>query len=135
MAITIMGKNYEWISVKDRLPEHDQRVLAFAQGNRDGFWGESKIDIAHIGNIRLFPDSPDCWQWIAPYQYFFAGYEITHWMPLPEGPERESVPLWWIKKKQSEFAKIGSDYGEHFEAVAREWEWDDYRDDGGEDDG
>ena len=27
--------------------------------------------------------------WVSPWQFFFSMYEITHWMPLPESPERD----------------------------------------------
>ena len=66
----------QWISVKDRLPEEDEKCIFFASGN----------NAAHIG------------------QYVYTGrdgavkfkkrdgrgtvlYTASHWMPLPELPE------------------------------------------------
>lgn len=67
----------QWISVKDRLPEGDEKCIFFASGN----------NAAHIG------------------QYVYSGrggavkfkkrdgrgtvlYTASHWMPLPEPPEK-----------------------------------------------
>ena len=88
----------EWISVKDRLPEHDQKVLIFAEGKIDYHIGDTVIAITHIGNHKLFHDSPDRWGWVSPWQYFSTNYEITYWMPLPAPPERRALPVWKIKK-------------------------------------
>ncbi len=73
-----------WISVKDRLPEIDERVLVFGVGKYDCFIGTSQIAITHMSDRNLI----DCHRktqpyWIAPWQYFLTDYEITHWMPLP----------------------------------------------------
>ena len=55
----------EWISVKDRLPEREQLVLAYNVG-----MCESKED------MRI------CHGWS-------ASKIATHWMPLPEPPKEE----------------------------------------------
>lgn len=58
----------EWISVKDRLPEEKTRVLVFVPHS------SIKIDTDRIvGRI-----------WVR-----WNGH-ITHWMPLPEPPSKES---------------------------------------------
>lgn len=80
----------EWISVKYRLPEHNTPVLIFAEGKHEAFIGSTVIAITHIGNQKIWPDSPDYWTWVSPWQYFMTDYEITHWMPLPEPPSGES---------------------------------------------
>ena len=80
----------EWISVKDRLPEHNVDVLIYAQ-ELDGLNGE--IAITQIANIKIFPFSPDNWGWVAPCQYFFSNYKITHWKPLPDPPRLNG---YWI---------------------------------------
>lgn len=79
-----------WISVKDRLPEIDQRVLVFGVGKYDCFIGTTQIAITHMSDRNLL----DCRlktqpYWIAPWQYFLTDYEITYWMPLPEPPKEE----------------------------------------------
>ena len=59
----------EWISVKDRLPEPNTAVLVC----RDGYYG-SEVAVA------VYKDE---------YLKFITGYNVTHWMPLPEPPESE----------------------------------------------
>jgi len=56
-----------WISVKDRLPDRDDYVLACFD---DGF-------IATIG----YADDWELWDGLCG--------EPTHWMPLPDPPEME----------------------------------------------
>jgi hypothetical protein len=57
----------EWISVTDRLPAGEQRVLVWSQSNG--------LHIAYLdlwGQWRDADDNP--------------GKKIVHWMPLPEPP-------------------------------------------------
>lgn len=57
---------YEWISVKDRLPDKIGKVLVIDNG---------KIDIN---------------SWAGKYEgWYYANKNITHWMPLPELPKGE----------------------------------------------
>lgn len=59
----------EWISVKDRMPEGEQRVLVWSQSNG--------LHIAYLdlwGQWRDADDNP--------------GKKITHWTTLPEPPPR-----------------------------------------------
>lgn len=70
----------DWISVKDRLPEHGARVLVcdiYASNRYVGVW-----------NFEKDPDDgSDCWEdvggWWQPLD------AATHWRPLPELPEEE----------------------------------------------
>ena len=114
----------EWINVKDRLPEHNQRVLIFAEGKEDF---NTIIQISHIGNVGLFPSTPE-WDWIAPFQYFFTNYEITHWTPLPNPPERESIPVWWLKKMMSKSATKNEELAENIRGVLDAWDMRDVYD-------
>jgi len=73
----------EWISVKDRLPEHKQDVLLYA------FEAIENVYYTVVG----YPDF-DCNKWeIDGYldtvsNYSIEGDErITHWMPLPKPPK------------------------------------------------
>jgi hypothetical protein len=65
----------EWISVKDQLPEIDQKVLVW----NIKFPDPEFLDIGYYD-----PDScPDtCWRCEE-----YMSIEPTHWMPLPEPPE------------------------------------------------
>lgn len=64
----------DWISVKDRLPDHGQDVICYGKP-----WGvrfsAAYIDfdgVMKFANYRLgCGDNPD----------------VTHWMPLPDPPE------------------------------------------------
>jgi hypothetical protein len=67
----------EWISVKDRLPEDNERVLVYHDDgvirfgiNKDGF-----ADV--VSSLYLKHNHKTC----------FA--KVTHWMPLPEPPKGE----------------------------------------------
>lgn len=68
----------QWISVKDRLPEHGTRVLVcdiYAHNRYIGVWFFEKDP----------DDGSDCWEECG------GGWQpldaVTHWMPLPELPE------------------------------------------------
>lgn len=62
----------EWISVKERLPEEGQRVLA---------WDGYKIyDCAHCGDVWI--ETVDDWS-------INTNDPVTHWMVLPEPPKED----------------------------------------------
>jgi hypothetical protein len=65
-----------WIPVEDALPEKKQKVLVFYKA---------------IGEKNNIHDDVIATNWRKANGDFipFAGYEITHWMPLPEPPEKE----------------------------------------------
>ena len=60
-----------WISVKDRLPEPWVSVLVYMPE-------EYPCQTVHQGYL-----SPVGWV------YWKSPAEITHWMPMPEGPEED----------------------------------------------
>lgn len=77
-----------WVSVKDRLPEIDERVLVFGVGKYEYFVGSTMTAITCMSDANLI----DCRlktqpYWLEPWQYYLTDYEITHWMPLPEPPK------------------------------------------------
>jgi len=57
----------EWISITDRLPAEEQRVLVCSQSNG--------LHIAYLDLWRQWRDADDN-----------PGKKITHWTPLPEPP-------------------------------------------------
>lgn len=63
----------EWISVKDRLPEAGGYVVCIAKRNPFSRFMPMVARIEKNGWVNLITE-----QYIS---------EITHWMPLPEGPE------------------------------------------------
>ena len=77
----------EWISVEDRVPDKNIRVWAFysasiihscACWNRDGCW--FAVWWGDKWNDRITRD--------ALKELDADTLELTHWMPLPEPPER-----------------------------------------------
>lgn len=78
----LRGQLPRWIPVEERLPENGVRVLAFnmrAKNKYIGIWTREKDP----------GDGNDCWFDSAGWWYAFD--EITHWMPLPTGPEVENA--------------------------------------------
>lgn len=70
----------EWISVNDRLPEANERVLA-----TDGeYIGEAYMQ-ANTEFMRDFGVYAATW-------ILIYGTNVTHWMPLPEPPKKEEEP-------------------------------------------
>jgi hypothetical protein len=57
----------EWISVKDRLPETEQYVLAY----HNSCYPRERVD--------FFSETSKRWM--------MSAGDVTHWMPLPEAPK------------------------------------------------
>lgn len=74
----------KWISVKERMPEAEQKVLVYAVGYAFGFEGDTVMAITCQSMHR-----DGSMYWHSPWQYFQSDYKITHWMPLPPCPEQE----------------------------------------------
>jgi hypothetical protein len=66
----------EWISVKERVPEQEERVLA---------WDGEKIEIAYRDKILMFEPNRIVWT-CAEY---IELPDVTHWMPLPPEPKED----------------------------------------------
>lgn len=72
----------EWISVKDRLPEKDGWYFVFAPG----YWGNNRIygleglacsNFKHNYKEHWGIERSGVWKDV-----------ITHWMPMPEAPQK-----------------------------------------------
>jgi len=63
----------EWISVKDRLPEDEERVAVLYR------WEDRKDLIKFIGSYMPYEKA-----WVNT----LGKITITHWMPLPEPPRK-----------------------------------------------
>ena len=87
-----------WIATSDRLPAHDQRVLAFVPGNRVFPPGKSlEFEIREVLVLRFCKDfyagNPEksqkhgahFWAGEGNSNHFFN--DVTHWLPMPEGPQ------------------------------------------------
>ena len=62
----------EWISVKEKLPEKDTKVLyASVYGN------------IYMGHLETGTGNEFFWT----HYYFIEDFKITHWMPLPKPPD------------------------------------------------
>ena len=69
-------KKYDWVSVKDRLPEDGQEVFAYC----------SEADSFEMLVLRCLSEN----MWINRALDIYEN--VTHWMPLPEPPkENEDV--------------------------------------------
>lgn len=68
----------EWISVKDRLPTDERRVLAYyGFGKKDGSLGSMFMSSSEY---YAFDPAPH-------WQHVDIGLTVTHWMPLPDPPK------------------------------------------------
>jgi len=69
----------EWISIEDRLPEDDVRVLLMTE---KGFSVGAADHHDNVGVSWRIGNSMIAWD----YEYNLDDLEVTHWMPLPEPP-------------------------------------------------
>ena len=79
----------QWISVNDRLPDHEEIVILWFDSS------DYKDDTSHGYYIDYSVESPDekggCWYWLNTFTGDYndvSGGEVTHWTPLPSAPEQ-----------------------------------------------
>lgn len=72
----------EWISVKDRFPEIEERVLVYQKG---GVSGGNEVDITYRTH-EYYPDEKEINNRIAWHDQGICN-NIHFWMPLPEPPK------------------------------------------------
>ena len=74
----------EWISVKDRLPEFEEKCLAY-------YFPKSPVMEGRIIGILRRIDAPDkkMLRGLTDANQFTMAAEVTHWMPLPEPPNSD----------------------------------------------
>ena len=89
----------EWVSVKDRLPDTDQDVILYTREIETYGKHHEKKKIYRNIYMGYF----DGEEWLTSYchgcEYIFRmnekypneTIEVTHWMPLPEPPEKEKT--------------------------------------------
>ena len=70
----------EWISVKDEMPKEGVKVLAYCACSL----GKNPLLDDWFMKVDYISKYSKDWEIGAYY-----GYEITHWLPLPEPPEVE----------------------------------------------
>lgn len=61
----------KWISVKEKMPEFDERVLVYKKQHK-------KIEISHVYSL-----DKRGYNWTCDY-----GHYVTHWQYLPEPPKQ-----------------------------------------------
>ena len=71
-CINIVEQHSDWISVNERLPEHDGTYPALA----DGRFGIAKFDPEY--NAWLFKN----------FEVYELMANVTHWMPIPQPPKQ-----------------------------------------------
>ena len=70
-----------WINVNDRLPNDDQRVMVYGSNYH-------KPDIKDVRFGYHFANGDFC---SLQYMDYNNEIEVTHWQPLPEAPNKESI--------------------------------------------
>lgn len=80
----------QWISVKDRLPEAGQEVLAISHG-----WGDRLVYVGQRKKMEaqtspLTGITSKASDWLLWGWSYIREPQVTHWMPLPEPPKGEA---------------------------------------------
>ena len=80
LQVLALPKAQQWISVKDRLPEDDTKVLVLTPKGR---MRVARVTVPHQ-RINKRYDPLEAWWWV---DGFDRSVNATHWMPLPEPPK------------------------------------------------
>lgn len=75
MNMPTLTQPNEWVSVEDRLPEKGENVLVYAIAK-------------HIGVTKISIDKLEEGERRPVWLYTHGWFEVTHWMSLPEPPDR-----------------------------------------------
>lgn len=78
--IAVLQERQKWIPVTERLPEGDDDVLAVVHGRPT-----QNIELIGALHFAAYCGSDACW-YVPEYPDWDAP-QVTHWMPLPDGPE------------------------------------------------
>ncbi len=81
--IAVAQERTQWVPVEERLPEDDSDVLAIV-------YGRPEQNIELIGSIQIAAYSDYDAGWFVPEYPHWEDPCVTHWMPLPAGPEEET---------------------------------------------
>lgn len=78
--IAVLQERQKWIPVTERLPEGDDDVLAVVHGR-------PTQNIELIGALHIAAYCGSDAGWYVPEYPDWDDPQVTHWMPLPDGPE------------------------------------------------
>ena len=79
----------QWISVKDRMPEHNGKYLTFSnQGGMDAT--DFALNLYKVDQYDFEDKKRAGWYELDNEYGYFEIHDVTHWMPLPEPPKEEA---------------------------------------------
>ena len=77
-----IGKDNEWISVKDRLPDtHDDVLVTYRSKYNHN---DSDIAITSYQEVCFGGHGLGHKDWVSPFEYFKKYYEVIAWKPKPD---------------------------------------------------
>lgn len=79
--------NYKWISVKDRMPKSGDTVLVLWDDRY--LYNGNEIHNRRIQTAICCNEDFDTKCFVADDTYYTEVINVTHWMPLPQPPEKE----------------------------------------------
>jgi hypothetical protein len=89
----------KWIDIRSELPADGQRLLAFIPNNKVYLPGLQETETREVVVLKFLKDfypegsekrqkhGPHFWQGEGNSNHFFK--DVSHWTPIPEGPENE----------------------------------------------